>query len=66
MAIIKSLRKGVKIKEQYKKFTGRKVIFILALIPVVTLLVGLVAPHICRMIIGGDNRFLLSVILFMT
>jgi len=40
MAIIDSLRKGAEIKQQYKKFAGRRVIFILALIPVIFLLIG--------------------------
>jgi len=40
MATIDSLRKGAEIKQQYKKFAGRRVIFILALIPVIFLLIG--------------------------
>ena len=41
MATVKSLRKGAEIKAQYKKFTGRRVGFILALVPVIVLLVGI-------------------------
>ena len=38
--------------------------FIFALIPTFVILgltrfIGLVAPHMCRMVIGGDNRFLI-------
>ena len=41
MATIDSLIKGVEIKEQYKKYIGRRVGFILMLIPVVVLLIGI-------------------------
>jgi len=41
MATIDSLIKGVEIKEQYKKYIGRRVGFILMLIPVIVLLIGI-------------------------
>lgn len=43
MATIESVRKSAEIKAQYKKFTGRKVGFVLALVPVIVLLVGVAA-----------------------
>jgi iron complex transport system permease protein len=41
MATIDSLIKGAEIKEQYKKYIGRRVGFILVLLPVIALLIGI-------------------------
>ena len=41
MATIDGLIKGAKIKEQYKKYIGRRVGFILILLPVIVLFIGI-------------------------
>jgi len=40
MATTESIKRGAELKSQYQKFTGRRVAFIIALIPLIILLVG--------------------------
>ena len=41
MATIAGLTKGAEIKEQYKKYIGKRVGFILILLPVIVLFIGI-------------------------
>jgi iron complex transport system permease protein len=54
MATIESLKKGAEIKAQYKKFTRRKVIFIVVLLPLIFLILGIAASQGSADISIGD------------